>query len=167
MPLMTPGEPAEEASPWLLGPVNGDSDLDSNAPRRDENVEAIRRHRLRILLADDNDLFRRGVALRLESFYHALVVEVASGRDVLHVAAAEQKFHLILIDIRMPGLDGIAAAEALRKAGIKTPIVLMSAYYSAEAKRAAEALGLVVIAKPIEGAALEKILLMCCGDLAS
>jgi CheY-like chemotaxis protein len=166
MPLEHLADQAEEARPFLLGPVNGDHDVNSNVRRQNENIEAIRRHSLRILIVDDHDVFRKSIAARLTSSYHAEVVDVASGHDALQVAV-DQVFHLILIDIVMPGMDGISTFEALRRVGVETPVVLMSAYYSADQRAAAAALGLIVIAKPIESAQLEQVLLTCCGDLAS
>jgi CheY-like chemotaxis protein len=166
MPWKHLADQPEEARPLLLGPVNGNRDVKSTVQHRDENIEAIRRHSLRILIVDDHDVFRRSFAARLISFYRAEVVEVASGYDALHVAVA-QVFHLILIDIVMPGMDGIATVEALRGVGVGTPIVLMSADYSADQRAAAAALGLVVIVKPIESAQLEQVLLTHCGGLAS
>lgn len=150
---MTPGDPPESDSP-------------PSVVRDPGTIEAIRRRRLRILVADDHDVFRRSLALRLRSAYGATVIEVAGGHDVLRVARADGPFQLFLIDIRMPDLDGIDTAEAVREAGFEAPVVLMSAYYT-DQQMAIRASGLVVLTKPIVTEALEDVLRMSCGDFPS
>lgn len=83
---------------------------------------------LRILLAEDN-LINQKVALRmLERLgYHADVV--ANGHEVL-VATARQLYDLILMDVQMPGMDGLETTRRLRaQASEERPrIVAMTAH---------------------------------------
>jgi DNA-binding NarL/FixJ family response regulator len=66
----------------------------------------------RVLIADDQTLFRRGLARLLEEDPRVkLVGEAANGNEVVEKAAA-LKPDVVLMDLRMPGLDG---AEATRK----------------------------------------------------
>nr|NLD40405.1 response regulator transcription factor [Actinomycetales bacterium] len=70
---------------------------------------------IRVLLADDQALVRGALAslLGLEPDI-AVVAEVGSGTEVV-AAARESGAEVCLLDIEMPGMDGIAAAEALRR----------------------------------------------------
>jgi DNA-binding NarL/FixJ family response regulator len=85
---------------------------------------------IRILLADDQALVRRGLRMILETEPDFRVVaEAADGNEALTGAAAHQP-DVILMDLRMPNLDGIAAIERL-PAGAK---VLVLTTFSADAQ---------------------------------
>jgi DNA-binding NarL/FixJ family response regulator len=72
-----------------------------------------RTSRIRVLVADDQELFRSGVGMLIESQSDLqLVGSVATGQGAI-VAATESRPDVILMDIRMPGIDGIAATELL------------------------------------------------------
>ena len=82
---------------------------------------------LRILIADDHPLFRDGLRVLLESVDDMQVVgEATSGEDVVALASALQP-EVILMDIKMPGLNGIEATRRILSAapGIKILIVSM------------------------------------------
>ena len=82
---------------------------------------------LRILIADDHPLFRDGLRVLLESVNDMQVVgEATSGEDVVALASALQP-EVILMDIKMPGLNGIEATRRILSAapGIKILIVSM------------------------------------------
>lgn len=68
---------------------------------------------IRLLLADDQVLVRRGLRMILETEpdFH-VVAEAADGQEALD-AAATHRPDVILMDLRMPNLDGIAAIERL------------------------------------------------------
>lgn len=81
----------------------------------------------RILIADDEELERRGIRQFLERIPGLDIVEVENGIQVLEVAA-QAPVAVALLDIKMPGLDGIAAAEALRRLHPDVAIVFLTAY---------------------------------------
>lgn len=128
---------------------------------REDSTATIKQRRLRILVVDDDDSFRGSMAFKLEDVYRASVVEADTGQTALNLVDARGTFDLILIDIMMPGMDGIQTSEALRARGVTTRIVLMSAYYDADKRARAQALGLTPLAKPVDADALEAILLEC------
>ncbi len=72
------------------------------------------RERLRLLLVDDQDLVRSGLRMILESQPDIEVVEAADGSSGL-VAAAEMRPDVVLMDLRMPGMDGMDGIEATRR----------------------------------------------------
>jgi len=70
---------------------------------------------IRVLLADDEAMIRAGVAAILASDKDIEVVaEAADGREAVEAARANRP-DVVLLDIRMPGLDGLAAAEEIRR----------------------------------------------------
>ncbi len=90
-----------------------------------EGAAATPRLRGRILLAEDvRDL--RELAAQALTNAGADVEAVTDGRAALK-AAAEQDFDLILMDVRMPGMDGKTAATELRRRGCLTPMIALTA----------------------------------------
>ncbi|MDZ7600934.1 MAG: response regulator [Hoeflea sp.] len=101
----------------------------------------------RILIAEDEDTLRRFVARALVMDGHE-IVEAADGAEALERLEAEV-FDLLLSDIRMPVMDGIALATATAKLAPAMPILLMTGY--AEQRERAEPLMRIVVdvvAKP-------------------
>ena len=80
---------------------------------------------MRVLLAEDNTTNVELFLAALEVDGHEVVVE----RDGLSARdrALRESFDLIVLDIQMPQLDGYAVCAALRAAGIKGPIIALSA----------------------------------------
>mgnify|MGYP001277040118 CR=1 FL=1 len=71
---------------------------------------------LRILLADDHPMFREGVRSILENTDGLTVIgEAKTGEEAVRFAL-ELKPHVVLMDIRMPGLNGIEATARIREA---------------------------------------------------
>jgi len=81
--------------------------------------------RLRVLIADDNDSVRAAVGRLLEDKFE-LVGAVSNGRELVDAALAHRP-DVIVSDLAMPSLDGLAALKVLREAGHTTPFVLLTA----------------------------------------
>lgn len=84
--------------------------------------------RTRILVVDDNALNRVAFSTVLEGEGY-LVTAAASGPEALGLATKED-FSVILLDVRMPGMDGFETAARLRQYPLArfTPIIFVSAY---------------------------------------
>jgi DNA-binding NarL/FixJ family response regulator len=92
---------------------------------------------VRIALADDQALVLRGLAALLAKFHDLqIVLEAHDGRALLE-ALATRPVDVIVSDIRMPGLDGIALIRALRSRGDATPVILLTTFDDPEALLAA------------------------------
>jgi len=79
---------------------------------------------IRVLLVDDHDLVRRGIAALLGTFDDLSVVgEAGDGSEALHLATSTAP-DVVLMDVRMPRLDGLGALRALRRRD-NPPAVLM------------------------------------------
>ncbi len=85
---------------------------------------------LRILIADDHDLMRRGIKTLLES--HAgweVCGEATTGGEAL-TKAQELKPDVVVLDISMPEINGPEVARRIRKESPNTEILVLSVYYS-------------------------------------
>ncbi len=78
-----------------------------------------------VLLAEDSDDVRRLLTYALEKA-GATVVAVPDGRSALE-SARQHPFDLILLDIRMPEMNGLEAARAIRLAGYSGPLIALTA----------------------------------------
>jgi CheY-like chemotaxis protein/signal transduction histidine kinase len=110
-----------------------------------------------ILLADDNAFNRRAVAAYLKEA-GARVVEVDHGAAVLEQLQAEGGFDAVLMDLSMPGLDGIEAARAIRGSArpwADMPVIALTAHSDAPTVAAARAAGMNgFLVKPVEAGQL-------------
>jgi DNA-binding NarL/FixJ family response regulator len=86
---------------------------------------------LRIALADDQALVRAGLRALLERQGLVIAFEADSGEALLEQLAA-QPVDVVLSDIRMPGLDGIAMLDELRGRGDTTPVLLLTTFDESE-----------------------------------
>ena len=83
---------------------------------------------VRILLADDHPLTRSGIAefvRREESF--ELVAEAEDGAEAWD-KIRELRPDVALLDIRMPGYDGVTVAQKVKNEGLNTAIVMLTSY---------------------------------------
>jgi response regulator NasT len=121
-------------------------------PRRDGSA-ATQRRSLRVLIADDEALRLLSLRQQLEGMGHQVVGEATTGDEAVSLAR-ELKPDLLIMDIRMPGLDGIDAAKQIT-AERPVPIVLVTAYSEkALAERAADAGIFAYLMKPVSEADL-------------
>ncbi len=79
---------------------------------------------LRVLVADDQELVRAGFRLILEASGLVVVGEAADGAAAVELAGAECP-DVVLMDIRMPVMDGLAATRQLTAAGQGAPKVVI------------------------------------------
>lgn len=83
---------------------------------------------IRLLLVDDQALIRVGFRMVLDAETDMVVVgEAADGHDAI-AQAAELRPDLVLMDIRMPGLDGIAATEAIVREHPQTRVLVLTTF---------------------------------------
>jgi AmiR/NasT family two-component response regulator len=101
----------------------------------------------RVIIADDEAITRMDVREMLESLGYLVVGEVGDGESAVH-QARELRPDLVIMDIKMPVLDGIDAAKILTEERI-APVLLLTAYGDEELVRRAKEAGVVgYIVKP-------------------
>lgn len=104
-------KPGEGSTFWFAIPASGPLRDEDAGPEPEPVFEPVRSGG-RILLADDNAL-NREMTRAILGVFDAEVVEARDGQQAVE-AARDQAFDLILMDIRMPVLDGLDATRAIR-----------------------------------------------------
>ena len=82
----------------------------------------------RVLLVDDEEDVRFAAMQMLEALGHEVRVAAEGIEALAHYDAAKGAFDLVLLDLTMPGMDGIATLEQFRERAPELPVVLMSGY---------------------------------------
>ncbi|MFN3212725.1 MAG: response regulator [Henriciella sp.] len=148
------------ASGWLVRPLRAASVVDrtglaisgENSPP--EETEGSKSGR--VLIADDNPINTLIAQRALESSGFTVTV-ATTGREALD-AVEQISPDLILMDLRMPIMDGFEATRRLRANGIKTPVIAVSAEINPEIEQRARKAGADgVAAKPLEAEALRQL----------
>lgn len=139
---LKPGAPREQAPPPALDALRG----------------------RRVLVVDNN-----AVNLRMEQemlAHGGLAVDTAeSGAQAVRMCAGT-RYAAVVLDVRMPGMDGMEAARAIRRAGENrgTPLVALSAEATESAVRAAKDAGMdAYLTKPVDRNRLRRVLAALCG----
>lgn len=132
-----------------------DGAIASAAP--DERAAAQAAPGARVLLVEDNPI-NALLARSLLEREGCTVDRVGNGEDALG-AVAGAHYDLILMDLRMPGMDGRETTEALRARGCRTPIVALTADAFEEDRRACLEAGMDdFLTKPLKPAVLQAML---------
>ena len=83
---------------------------------------------VRVLIADDHPLFREGMRGRLDRVADIAVVgEAASGEEAVELAK-ELEPHIVLMDIKMPGLNGIEATREILRASPRVGVLMLTMF---------------------------------------
>ena len=82
---------------------------------------------VRVVIADDQALVRSGFRLILETAGIDVVAEAADGREAV-AAVLEQQPDLVLMDIRMPVMDGLTATRQILSAGSGVRVVMLTTF---------------------------------------
>ncbi len=103
----------------------------------------------RILIVDDDRAFRLSTAalLRADGYDVDGVADGAAAADALRAT----RYDLVLLDLRMPGVDGLGVVEALRLWGERVPVLMISGFGTVESAVRALHLGADdFLTKPVE-----------------
>ena len=94
---------------------------------------------IRILIADDHEMVRKGIRSWLESETDIEVVDdIERGKDII-AKMEEHKPDVLMLDLHFPDAHGLDVIRALRAAGNTTPILVMTGYEKQRAKAVLEA----------------------------
>jgi DNA-binding response OmpR family regulator len=109
---------------------------------------------IRVLVVDDETDFLEALVTRLE-LRGMEVCGVASGEQALETLA-ERSFDVVVLDIKMPGMDGIDVLRAIRREHAGTAVLVLTGHASQELSEEGRSLGAFdYLIKPVK---IEKIL---------
>ena len=110
-------------------------------------------HPIRVLVVDDQELVRSGFCVILDTAEGITVVGEAANGEAALAAADAHRPHVVLMDIRMPGMDGLEATRLLTRGQLAPKVVMLTTFdldeYVFEAMRAG-ASGFVLKSRPLE-----------------
>src|SRR5437879_6072255 len=90
------------------------------------------KHRIKLILVDDHPVVRRGITACLSRHENLQILgEAADGREALQ-KAKELSPDIVLMDIDMPNMNGLAATEVLRKEMPHIKVLILSMYSQSE-----------------------------------
>ncbi len=92
-----------------------------------------------VCVVDDQEMMRDSLSAALKAQEHKVYCYGAA--DEALTAIRQRSFDVVLTDLRMPGMDGVALLRELRRLGIDVPVVLMTAYASVQTAVEAMKLG--------------------------
>jgi DNA-binding NarL/FixJ family response regulator len=82
---------------------------------------------IRVLIADDHPVVRQGLRSLLEADGIEVVGEAANGTEAVGLVQ-ELEPDVVLMDIRMPDMDGLAAMAAMKRLSLKTSVIVLTTY---------------------------------------
>jgi CheY-like chemotaxis protein len=101
------------------------------------NAESGEKHMIRILLVEDNAVFRESLKQSISSHFPKVVIEeAASGEDALQKVNGNPP-HLISMDLRLPGINGLQTTRPIKSAFPNIRIVMLTGYDIPEYREAA------------------------------
>jgi len=102
----------------------------------------------KVLVVDDDEVVRRSYQRSLQAA-HYNVEAVFNGEDALQ-ALQDHPFDVVLLDLRMPGMDGMSVLKAIKQEWPKSEVVVITGYPTVESAKEAVRLGAYdYLAKPV------------------
>ena len=117
------------------------------------------------MVVDDTDHVRNMLVDMLELDGFDVVAQASSGPEAV-VVATDAEPDVVIMDYKMPGMDGLTAARALRKERASQVIILYTAYLDAALESEARDAGVALCVGKVEGLnQLERHITELCRDL--
>lgn len=105
---------------------------------------------MKVLVVDDTDHVRNMLVDMLELDGFDVVGQASSGKEAIQVAPDSDP-DVIVMDYKMPGVDGLTAAKSIRKERPSQAIILYTAYLDSELEAQAKEAGVAMCIGKVEG----------------
>jgi response regulator NasT len=120
---------------------------------------------IKVLVVDDTDHVRGMLVDMLDLDGFEVVGQAASGQEAVDLAAQTSP-EVIIMDYKMPGMDGLAAARTIRARVPGQPIIIYTAYLDPDLEAQAREIGVAMTVGKVEGLnQLERHIMELCRDL--
>lgn len=117
-------------------------------------------NQLTVLFADDDDILRDTIGETLSMFFNQVIL-AKNGLEA-YEQFQQQSVHVVILDISMPMLNGLAVAQKIRELDDQVPIIVMTSYKEESQLMAAIKLNLIdYLVKPVNFQALKDTLQSC------
>lgn len=125
------------------------------------NQKEVEHMTIRIVIADDEPITRIDIREMLEEEGYNVVAEASDGFDVIELARKHSP-DLIIMDIKMPLLDGLNATKIVLKEGLAKAVILLSAYSDKTFIQKAKEVGAIgYLVKPLDNKSLIATIEVC------
>lgn len=132
-----------------MGRIGGPASPLGANHRREEQAMSRESVTARVWVADDDEAVREAIGFMLDS--HQVEYRLFESAETMLAALSTTDRGCLLLDVKMPGLDGLALQERLREAGITMPVVFISGHGDIRtAVRAVQAGALDFLEKPFD-----------------
>ena len=129
------------------------------------STSEVDKRSVRVLVVDDTDHVRDMLVDMLELDGFNVVGQAASGDEAVGIVNSAAP-DVIVMDYKMPGMDGLTAARAIRRLRGEQPIILYTAYLDATIEAEAKDAGVALCIGKVEGLnQLERHITELCRDL--
>ena len=123
------------------------------------------RHTKRVLVVDDNTVI---LDILKQFLGRGYTVEVVGNASLALASVVQKTPDAILLDVRMPGVDGLSLLKSLRDMGVQTPIFVMTGYDSTQvAMEALEKGATGYLPKPFDLIHLDRLIAHALGQPAA
>jgi DNA-binding NarL/FixJ family response regulator len=120
---------------------------------------------MKVLVVDDTEHVRNMLVDMLELDGFDVVGQAGSGQEAVNVASSANP-DVIVMDYKMPGVDGLTAAKSIRESRPSQAIILYTAYLDAQLEAEAKEAGVAMCIGKVEGLnELERHIAELCRDL--
>jgi two-component system response regulator FixJ len=109
---------------------------------------------LPVMIVDDDVAVLNALAFALRTEGYVVLACESSAAALDH--AARTPFACLVVDYRLPGMDGLALASALNRSGLHPPVIVVTSNPDARCRMRAAAAGAVIVEKPLLGDVLSR-----------
>jgi len=102
----------------------------------------------RVLIVDDNETNLTILRTQLEH-WKLIPVTASSGNEALHILSLHENFQLVITDMEMPGMDGVALTKAIKQKNKNLPVIMLSSIGD-ETKKKFPGLFSSILTKPVK-----------------